>query len=215
MESSREARPFESLDWYRQASRDGFRERPGTAIGRWLRSVGSLALHLSLFSGGLVLLYVVNLVRSPERLWADRAAWAWLILLGIHALVLGIIWAVDLLRDDEVDEPIRVPEVAWRATAPWPRPPASPPSTDVAPPPGERLANDPQAAPENRQPPTAPADPWAAWGADVQPPPSGEQSSWKEAAGWLTRRRGPASEPDAVPEPAPAPEANKDARPEA
>lgn len=210
METSREGRPFESLDWYRQASREGFRERRGTAFGRWLRSIGSVALHLSLFSAGLVLLYIVNLVRSPERLWVDRAAWAWMILLGIHALVLGIIWAVDMLRDDDVDEPLKVADVAWRQAVPWPGPPADVadrPAT--APPAGSTSPPEPSGEPS----PMVEANPWAGWASSSPPEPTGERSSWKEATGWLTRRRGDDASP---PEPSPSPRPtvdDKDARP--
>ncbi|MGC4108362.1 MAG: hypothetical protein QM753_18730 [Thermomicrobiales bacterium] len=73
----------------------------------WWGGYGFLRFHCSLFLTGIPLLFLVNLIQSPERIWIDRVGLAWLALLVVHAAITGIIRAVGVLREDEQSLPVR------------------------------------------------------------------------------------------------------------
>ncbi len=204
-------RPFESLEWYRAVVRSNRSDERGVArVLSWLKGIEFLTVHISVFAIGIVALLVLNLLRSPGDLWVDRAGAAWAMLLTIHGVAIGLIWAIGLLSKDE-DEALQViPDAEWRRTsASWPRavtkvPPATAAATVTTPPtaqgatPVAAASNDAPAA-QQAHPPVSPAaggrppqtmpPGWSAWGQGVeQSPPTDEtKASWKEAATWLTR----------------------------
>ncbi|MGC4192728.1 MAG: hypothetical protein QM589_16415 [Thermomicrobiales bacterium] len=66
----------------------------------WWGGLGFLRFHASLFLAGVPILFLVNLVQSPEHIWIDRAGLAWFALLVIHAAIVGIARSIGLLRED-------------------------------------------------------------------------------------------------------------------
>lgn len=207
-------RPFESLEWYRAAVRSNRSDERGAArVLSWLKGIEFLTVHISVFAVGVVALLVINLLRSPQDLWVDRAGAAWAMLLTIHAVSIGLIWAIGLLGKDDHEALQVIPDAEWRrSSASWPRavvkkgPPATAIATSAhqggtpaAPASGEELAAQPAHQPSSPaadgQPPQPmpPGPPgWSAWGQETgQVPPSAEpnepKASWKEAATWLTR----------------------------
>lgn len=198
------SRPFESLDWFREASRREYRAgSPLRQALRWLKSSRCFAFHIGLFALGLTIALAINVARTPDEIWADRLAFAWILLLVIHAVVVSLIFAVGLLGSNEEELPIYMPPGSSRfgqpgtnpAPAPaapaapaWPAPPpprtGTEPATETAPP-----VTTPQPAPGwgRRDQASAAATSWGS----TTPAPSGETASWREAtpAAWLRRRR--------------------------
>lgn len=194
---------MESLEWYKAAVRSNRPDERGMArILSWLKGVGFLTAHISVFAVGIVVLLVINLLRSPEDLWVDRAGAAWALLLVIHGVAIGLIWAIELLLKDD-DEALQVvPSSGWQNTsAPWPQTarmvsPTGAQQQGANPvPAGNRAELAAQSALRPTPPATdgqqgQPVPPgWSAWGRGVEqsPPPDEPKASWKEAATWLTR----------------------------
>ena len=73
----------------------------------WWGGFGFLRFHCGLFLIGVPLLFLVNLILAPQRLWIDRFGLAWLALLVVHAAIVGIIRAVGVLREDAQPAPAR------------------------------------------------------------------------------------------------------------
>lgn len=201
MDSETPNRPFESLEWYREAVRAHRQDDRGAArVLSWLKSADCLTVHISVFAVGLVALMVFNLLRSPDDLWIDRAGAAWALLLTIHGVGIGLLWAVSQLGNDD-DQALQViPDVeSRRRSGSWPvaKPdgPASPVSP-IGPVPadghGERSI---VPAPVRTPPPVtgqfpSPSPGWSSWGSNGGgPAPSSDEpkASWKETASWLTR----------------------------
>jgi len=218
---TRPTRPFESLDWYRDATRTGPDGRSAQErFLDWVRGIGFLSLHVSVFALGVVTMFVVNLLRSPDAIWVDRSIPIWSLMVVIHAGLAGLVWAIGLLNRDD-DEPIRVvSDASWRRaetwptsdqTAPSPETPAVPAPTLTAPrevgTPGEQ-----DAAQETVQhptpPPPAPASPttkWSGWESDIPQrvdPNDPDRASWREAAAaaWRDRTGSRASTGDDPPD---------------
>src|SRR5688572_10790820 len=80
-------RPFESLDWYREAQ--GGRDDEHPWLTR-LRSFSAVQAHVSLFALGSVLLLAMNLIRSPGDVRADTWIAIWGLIVIMHAVVTGI-----------------------------------------------------------------------------------------------------------------------------
>jgi hypothetical protein len=211
-------RPFESLEWFREASTGDYRPRgPWRNALRWLRSSRCFAFHIGLFALGITIALALNVARSPGDIWVDRLAIGWAILLVIHAGIVLMIWATGLLTGNgnrapvypgTVLRPRQLPPVAPPPTAAqastatatdWPAPPP-----EVAP------------VPEAWAAPAAKPSAWSPWGQQastpgewstttgtgtdtepVQGPPApadsrqSEPASWREASpgAWLGRRR--------------------------
>lgn len=103
------AQSLTSLGWYQRAldeAADGRRTR----VMRWFRGRSFLMFHLSLYAVGIVALFAIDLIRTPESLWVGTVALAWAALIVIHAAIAGLVWAVGLLRDDM---PREAPEPGW------------------------------------------------------------------------------------------------------
>lgn len=198
METETSDRPFESLEWYRAAVRSSRQDERGAArVWSWLKGVECLTVHISVFAIGIVALFVLNLLRSPEDLWVDRAGAAWALLLTIHGVAIGLIWAIGLLDKDD-DEALQIiPDAEWRRTSgAWPgasnNAPAATGHSTVVPaqsetpvPPPETVVHPSPAGRQSRE--TVPPG-WSAWGNGAQEPTStDEKVSWKEAATWLSR----------------------------
>lgn len=201
METETPGRPFESLEWYRAAVRSGREERGAARVLSWLRGLGFLTVHISVFAVGIVVLIVINLLRSPEDLWVDRAGAAWALLLTIHVGAIGLAWAIGLLGKEDSDALRVIPDAEWRrAPTSWPvavnKVPSPAAQTTAAathpPEPGEQApspATNPTPPPMTGRP-AEPVQPgWSGWGEGVEqlPSPGESKASWKEAATWLTR----------------------------
>lgn len=194
-------RPFESLEWYRAATRpDRSGERGAARIVSWFKGIGFLTGHISVFAVGIVALLIVNLLRSPQDLWIDRVGAAWAMLITIHGVAIGLVWAIGLLGKDDDRALQIIPDAEWRRTsASWPQevPEASAsamarrdnpalPARQAEPavePTGTSAAQSDGHVPQ----PVPPG--WSAWGqgADHSPPSDEPKASWKEAASWISR----------------------------
>jgi hypothetical protein len=190
-------RPFESFEWYRDAARRGFEEddRNRDPV-QWITSFALLRAHVSVYAVAIVLLLAINLLRSPERIWADRWIMAWTVLLLIHAVGAGIVWALRQWNADDPDEPLQV-DPSWRQSPmfAWGAPGETTPGAHEVP--FRVSTQDGETAPP-------PAPGWNGW-ADVapQPPPASERASWSEAsaAAWLERRSRASKQEPAEPNP--------------
>lgn len=89
-----------SLDWYRQALDESAHGRRVTWV-RWFRGLSFLLFHISLYAISIVLLFAIDLIRSPASLWIHNVAFAWAALIVVHAAIVGLIWAIGLLTEDE------------------------------------------------------------------------------------------------------------------
>jgi hypothetical protein len=173
------SRPFESLAWYRDAARNGFRdEQPEKPFLAWLQGFGLLQAHISLYALGIVALYSLNLVRDPSDSWAERWILAWTVLVLIHAVVVGLLWALKQWNADEPDEPLLMMR---RPMGPaWAMPPAEQANAREA----SFRVNEPGQDPVE-------AAPWSDWNGEMPGPeiPESERASWSEAAAaaWLDR----------------------------
>lgn len=216
---ARPTRPFESLEWYRDATRSG--PGGGSASLRfldWVRGIGFLSLHVSAYALGIVTMFVVNLLRSPDDIWVDRSIPIWTLIVVIHAGAVGLAWAVGMLNRD-ADEPIRVvSDASWRQAKTWPSealPQALPaPSTDgqaTAPAPamvrepvedrdgasaGDETVSRPAPTLPAPEGVTEPAAKWSGWESEVPQrvdPGDPDRASWQEAASAAWRDRPSAS----------------------
>jgi hypothetical protein len=138
-----------------------------------------LQAHISLYALGIVALYAINLIRNPDDVWADRWILAWTVLVLIHAVVVGLLWAVRQWNADEPpDEPLLMTR---RAPGPaWAMPPAESANAQEA----RFRVNDDRPEPVQ-------AAPWSDWSGEMPGPeiPESERASWSEAAAaaWLDR----------------------------
>jgi hypothetical protein len=210
-------RPFESLEWFREASTGDYRPRgPWRNALRWLRSSRCFAFHIGLFALGITIALALNVARSPGDIWVDRLAIGWAILLVIHAGTVLMIWATGLLTGNGNRAPVYPGTVLRpRQLPPVAPPPAAPtsPMTSTA---TDWPAPPPEAAPvpETWATPAAQPSAWSPWGqqaaapgewsppaesgtgtGQVPPAPAdsrqSEPASWREASpgAWLGRRR--------------------------
>lgn len=207
-------RPFESLEWYREAVRGHRHDDRGAArVLSWLKSADGLTVHISVFAVGVVALLVINLLRSPDDLWIDRAGAAWALLLTIHGVGIGLIWAIAQLGNDDHQALQVIPDAEWRRqSGAWPAPPHSDPgiaAARTAPVPAEgQGAQIAVSVPVRTPPPVTgqfvpPASGWSSWGENGgEPAAAGDEpkASWKETATWLTRS-GPGRSPAAIDKP--------------
>jgi len=194
-------RPFESLEWYRDAARRGFEEDDRHRdFVQWATSFSLLRAHISVFAVSIVFLLAVNLLRSPEDIWVDRWIMAWTVLLLIHAVGAGVVWALRQWNADDPNEALQIDPSLWRQSPmfAWGAPGETAPDAREVP---FRVTADQDG---ESAPPPAPG--WNGW-ADVapQPPPPSERASWSEAsaAAWLERRSQASKAPPAEPKPEP------------
>jgi hypothetical protein len=205
------SRPFESLDWFREANRREYRSgNAGYQALRWLMSSRCFAFHIGLFALGTTLALAVNVAREPAHIWVDGMALAWALLLVIHAVVVSLIFAIGLLGTSEERLPVYVPQYGpgpttrpaptAQAQAPeWPTPPsraASPAPRQAQPQPARPVtASQPSGTGQWAQPPSTP--PEAGWPTATMARGS-ETASWREAspAAWLRRKRDRPVTPD-------------------
>ena len=212
-------RPFESLDWYRQASRSGSGNLgTGARLLDWARGIGLLSLHVSVFALGIVAMFVINLLRSPDRIWVDRAIPIWTLIVVIHAVLVGLLWAIGQLNREDDGPLLVVSDAKWRSASTWASAGPSPTLTDtprstVPPAPAEDGAEatmqfrpSPAARATTSPPGEAPHDgaapKWSGWDGDV--PQQGtssdaDRASWQEAATAARRGRTAASPPPPAP----------------
>ncbi len=200
------SRPFESLEWYRDAARNNFRDDdPRKDLARWAGGLGMLHAHASLFAIGIVVLLGINLIRTPDTIWASRWIMAWTVLLLLHAVVIGFLWALRQWNSDTPDEALQMTTAReWerQATFSWGQNGTEAQDVDF------RVTTDtrPASLPEGPEP--ASDCSWTGWNAADQEddPPATERASWKEAsaAAWLDRprpgtdaNREPEAKPDA------------------
>lgn len=213
-------RPFESLEWYREAVRVHRHDDSGGARAlSWLKSADFLTVHISAFAIGIVTLLVINLLRSPDDLWVDRAGAAWALLLTIHGVGIGLLWAIGQLGNDDHQALQVIPDREWQGRpGSWPVAKHDPPTVSVtpaAPVPDEgQRGHTAVSAPVRPSLPVTgqfspPSTGWSFWGDNGgRPNPADDEpkASWKETATWLTR--GGQGSP-----PAPGDKPGDDARP--
>lgn len=200
-------RPFESLEWYREAQQGRDEEHPWLSLAR---SFDAVRLHISAFALGSVLLLAIDLLRSPEHVRADTWVAIWGLLVIIHAVVAGIVTlAMQLMAGDELRP---ASEVRWDPMRTWTLPA---PVAEVQGPP--QATEEAPAAPEQApatQPPAPTVSGWRAPEPEVAEPAPGERASWQEAsvAAWLARRHhgGQDEEASAADEAAPDAPASED-----
>lgn len=188
------SRPFESLEWYRDAARNNFRDDTArSGLVKWAIGFGMVHAHICVYATMIVVLLVVNLIRTPGEIWADKVIMAWTVLLLIHAVSVGVVWAINQWNADAPDEPLQMaPNRQWRQ------------SSIFAWGPHTTQGSDPQEVdfrmrqPALPVPPTAPANEevvpaagWTGWNAEAatDEPDTSERASWKEAsaAAWLDK----------------------------
>lgn len=194
-------RPFESLEWYRDAVRAHRHNDGGGARAlSWLKSADCLTVHISVFAVGIVTLLVINLLRSPDDLWIDRAGAAWALLLTIHGVGIGLLWAIAQLGNDDHQALQVIPDAEWRRrSGAWQVAKHDPPTVSVtrtAPVPdeGQREHTTVSAPVRPSLPVTGqfspPSTGWSSWeenGGRTEPGNDEPKASWKETATWLTR----------------------------
>ena len=200
----RPARPFESLDWYREASRREYRS--GNAAHealRWLKSSRCFAFHVGMFALGITIALAINVARDPGSIWVDKLALGWSLLLLVHAAVVALIFAIGLLGTSEQRLPVYVPQFGAAPEAPASATPTQP--AWPSPPPREETTTAEEVP--TGAPPTASRS--ATWRSQMKPrphvtswptasrPADGETASWREAspAAWLKRKRSNADTP--------------------
>lgn len=185
------SRPFESLEWYRDAARNNFRDDdPRKGLARWASGIGMLHAHASLFASGIVLLLAINLIRTPDSIWAGRWIMAWTVLLLLHAVVIGFLWALRQWNSDTPDEALQTTTAReWerQATFSWGQNGNEAQDVDFRVTTGTRPSGPPMEHEPGRD------SSWTGWNAIDQEdePPATERASWKEAsaAAWLDRPR--------------------------
>lgn len=194
-------RPFESLDWYRDAARRGFEEDDRRRdLVQWFTSFAFLRTHVSMYAVAIVLLLAANLARSPERIWADRWIMAWTVLLLLHAVGAGIVWALRQWNADDPNEALQVDPSSWRQSPmfAWGAPGDT--TTDAHEVPFRVTAG------QDGEHEPMPAPGWNGWAdAAAAPAPASERASWSEAsaAAWLERRSRASKQAPAEPKPEP------------
>jgi hypothetical protein len=172
-------RPFESLDWYREAQQGRDGEHP------WLsraRSFSAVRVHINLFALGSVVLLAINLLRTPENVRADTWVVVWALLLLMHAVAAIIVsLLMQLIAGDDALRPAS--EVRWDPMRTWT---LSAPAPDAQGPVIPVVEKEPAAEP----PPAPAASGWRDAEPEVITPAPGERASWREAAAaaWLARR---------------------------
>jgi len=175
------SRPFESLTWYRDAVRNGFRDDARPTWSRWATGWGMLRTHLNIFAFGMVLMYALNLFFDADANWASWWIVAWIALIGIHAIVVTMLWVLRQWNDDAPDEPLFVPTSSAATLWNFPEPPAV----------------QEEEYRSNFSPRTSEST-WNPWQTPEPPPdvPESERASWSEAsaAAWRTRTPAPSSE---------------------
>jgi hypothetical protein len=180
------SRPFESLAWYRDAARNGFQDDDRPSWSRWASGWGMLRAHLSVFAFGMVILYALNLFFDANATWAGWWILAWMALIGIHAIVVTMLWVLREWNDDAPDEALFVPVRATPGT--WSLPHDQPVVTEA-----DYRPNSSGATPEST---------WNPWQTPDPAPevPDSERASWSEAsaAAWRTRAPRPPSDSDAT-----------------
>jgi hypothetical protein len=161
-------RPFESLEWFRDASSGEVRPRgPLRNALRWLKSSRCFAFHIGLFALGITIALAINAARNPADIWVDRLAIGWAILLVIHAGIVLLIWAIGLLTGNDPAPVYPGPVLRPRelqATVHREPPPA--PAAAPEPDPVTAWPAPPPPAPASPQSPPAPQD-WSPWGQPV------------------------------------------------
>jgi hypothetical protein len=181
------SRPFESLEWYRDAARNNFRDdRAGSSLAQWARGFGMLHAHISLFAISIVVLLAINLLRDPENIWADRWIMGWTVLILIHAVIVGVLWAIAQWNTDAPDEALLMngSRNGWQQSQlfAWG---SSQSAQDV----DFRMRS--VETTEATPPVEAETPGWTGWNADGEPGdvPESERASWQEAsaAAWLDR----------------------------
>jgi hypothetical protein len=179
------SRPFESLAWYRDAARNGFQDDDRPSWSRWASGWGMLRAHLNIFAFGIVIIYALNLLFDADAGWAGWWILAWVALIGIHAIVVTMLWVLRQWNDDAPDEALFIPIRTTIGT--WNLPPDQPVVADA----------------EYRASSTSPASEstWNPWQTPEPTPevPESERASWSEAsaAAWRTRNPKAPTEPDA------------------
>jgi hypothetical protein len=119
------------------------------------------------------------------------------VLVLIHAVGVGVVWALRQWNADDPNEALQVDPSLWRQSPmfAWGTPGETAPEAQDVP---FRVT----AGEDGESPPPAPG--WNGW-ADVapQPPPPSERASWSEAsaAAWLERRTKASQQAPAEPEP--------------
>lgn len=166
--------------------------------------MGMLHTHASLFAVGIVLLFGINLIRTPDNVWAGRWIMAWTVLLLLHAVVIGFLWAMRQWNGDTPDEAVQMTTAReWerQATFSWGSNGSEAQDVDFRVTTGSRPVS-PPAVPE-----PARDSSWTGWNSADQEddPPAPGQASWKEAsaAAWLDRprpRKDANREPDTKPD---------------
>ncbi|MEJ7901068.1 MAG: hypothetical protein WKF63_04430 [Thermomicrobiales bacterium] len=200
------SRPFESLEWYREAARNNFRDDdPRKSLARWANGLGMLHAHASLFAVGIVVLLGINLIRTPDSIWASRWIMAWTVLLLLHAVIIGFLWAMRQWNSDTPDEALQMTSAReWerQATFSWGQNGTEAQDVDF------RVTTSTRPASPSSDPEPASDPGWAGWNSADQDDdvPAAERASWKEAsaAAWLDR-----------PRPAKAANGDREAKPDA
>jgi|GEM_PF-6916680 len=189
-------RPFESLEWFRDASAGSPRPRgPVHNALRWLKSARCFAFHIGMFALGITIALAINAARHPGDIWVDRLAIGWAILLVIHAGIALLLWAIGLLTGNDpapvYPGPVLRPrELQANAWAPPPAAPAAPastvtPSTEAVPDLATAWPAPPPPAPESPSPASPSTTDWSPWGQPVTDD------------GWTTGASAPAPTPPA------------------
>ncbi|MDQ3654332.1 MAG: 2TM domain-containing protein [Chloroflexota bacterium] len=185
------SRPFESLEWYRDAARNNFRDDdPRKGLAKWASGFGMLHAHVSLFAVGIVVLLAINLIRTPEDIWSGQWIMAWTVLLLLHAVVIGFVWAMQQWNGDAPDEALLMAPAREReqpSAFNWGLNGSEAQDVDFRVT-TETRASSPSPAPDPVEDPS-----WMGWNAaaEDEDPPGAERASWKEAsaAAWLDRPR--------------------------
>jgi len=188
-------RPFESLEWYRDAARRNFQESAPSDIVAFLRGTRFLRAHVGVFALGAVLLLLVNFMRTPETLWSTRWIVAWAVLVLIHGVAIGFVWAIGQWDSEDPGEPVRMAPLPNRersALNPWAQ--------------GEDAVRDAAFRhPGETGDGVPPSSDWEGWTAesDSQDPEPGERTSWRvaSAAAWLQHDKPTTEETPSKPDP--------------
>lgn len=202
----RPARPFESLEWYREASRRDSRPRGFVnQTIQWLRGARFLAFHVGLFALGITIALAINVARTPGSLWVDRMALSWVLLLIVHAAIIVLLFAIGLLGTSEQRLPVYAPQNGPPTPPPtqqaasgyaWPDPPPRTAATTDDPNPAtdddsQTTVVSESAAPQGAttvRPKTSPGG----WPGSAQSQAVGDDvASWREVSpsAWIRRKR--------------------------
>lgn len=182
-------RPFESLEWYRDAARRNFQESAPSGFLAFARSLAFLKAHTSAFALGSVLLLLLNFARTPDTIWAGHWIVAWAVLVLIHAVAIGFVWAIQQWDSDEPGAPVRMAPLPNRERSslnPWAQGPDAVQDAEY----------------RNTATPAEPISEWEGWTHDPETAdaPQEERTSWRvaSAAAWLQHDE-PADQPPVDP----------------